>query len=350
MDSKDSCRSWFCVLNHPEEHYSGSPEEICESVADLWVGSSDSRSCAIAFCISAEGLPHLHMVLEDENKARFSSLKKLFPPAHLEPTKGTKEQAEDYIQKNGKFSEKGEKVIYISRRGEIKGLQGHRNDLDEIDKLIKQGFSPNEILNEKFSYRRYEKLIREAYFNAKLRSTPPVREVNVHWLVGESGSGKSYTYVQLCEKHGRDNVYIITDFSHPFDKYNGEDIIFIDDFRGRVPYETFLNSWLTSYTVQASCRYSNVYGLWTEVYITSVLPPERCYSNMVSGNEDLDSYQQLLRRITDITYFYFDSFGERRRYTVPAKEYSGYGDLKSQALQVERSNLFDEPEQLKIKD
>ena len=36
---------------------------------------------------------------------------------------GNKQQAEDYIQKLGKFEEKGEQVIYIARYGEIKGKQ-----------------------------------------------------------------------------------------------------------------------------------------------------------------------------------------------------------------------------------
>ena len=79
----------------------------------------------MAYCISAEGLIHLHMVLEDTNMARFSALKKAYPRAHLEPTMGNKQQAERLYSKSlANLKKKGEQVIYIARYGEIKGKQG----------------------------------------------------------------------------------------------------------------------------------------------------------------------------------------------------------------------------------
>ena len=67
-------RSWFAVFNNPEEHgYTGTPEEICNRLRDEWIGESTTRSGAWVYCISAEGLKHIHMVLEDSKPIRFTA-------------------------------------------------------------------------------------------------------------------------------------------------------------------------------------------------------------------------------------------------------------------------------------
>ena len=126
MANDVNARSWFCVFNNPEKHgFIGSPEEIAEQMKDRWIADNPQRTCAVAFCVSADGLPHCHAVFEDTKTMRFTAVKKLFPGMHIEPTKGTKDQAEDYINKRGKWQEKGENIVCIIRHGDIKGAQGH---------------------------------------------------------------------------------------------------------------------------------------------------------------------------------------------------------------------------------
>ncbi len=67
-------KSWFCVLNNPQEIYKGDPKEIAEAVLAEWIGDSLTRSGAVAYCISALGLIHLHTVFEDNTV--------IYPPAH----------------------------------------------------------------------------------------------------------------------------------------------------------------------------------------------------------------------------------------------------------------------------
>lgn len=166
MASVDKCRSWFCVWNNPEKVYADlKPEQIAETVLEEWIKDQPTRTGAVAYCISADGLRHLHMVLEDSSQIRFSALKKIFPSAHLQPTMGTKEQAEDYIQKKGKWAEKGEQIVYTARFGEIKGRQGQRKDMEIIADCLEKGMKPDEIININFSFRRYSNMIREAYMN-----------------------------------------------------------------------------------------------------------------------------------------------------------------------------------------
>lgn len=142
---------------------------------------------------------------------------------HIEPTKGSKEQAEDYINKRGKWEEKGEKIVATARYGEIKGAQGQRRDFDAIDDLLLQGMNPSQIMEQSFAFRRFDKMIRQAYFDKRMRETPAKRDVSVYWHCGEAGSGKTYEYVKLCQKYGEESVYLLNDYDKGgFDNYAGQ--------------------------------------------------------------------------------------------------------------------------------
>lgn len=324
------------MLNNPADHgYSGTPEEVCNRLRDEWIRDSSTRAGAWAYCVSAEGLHHVHMVLEDSISMRFSKVKKSYAAgSHYEATRGTKEQAEDYINKRGKFAEKGERVLYLCRAGEIKAAQGKRSDLEEIAAMLDEGKTPSEILEVNFAYRRHERMIRSAYFARRKQDTPVKREVQVHYLVGESGSGKSYTFVTLCEEYGEDEVYFLSDYDGGgFDAYQGERILFMDEYKGQFSFGLLLQL-LDGYKIQVHARYSNIYALWDEVYITSVFPPEELYKKMVEESaRGRDKQQQLLRRIADITYCFVDAAGEYQRFTVPMSEYSDYEELKAAAME-----------------
>lgn len=336
-NNNEVSKSWFCVLNNPEKHgYSGTPQEICEQLCNEWVGTSSTRTGAWAYCVSAAGLPHVHMVLEDTVAMRFSQVKKTYAVGmHIEPTKGTKQQAEDYINKRHPYEEKGEQVVCIVRHGEIKGRSGNRSDLDEIQNLINAGKTPNEIMQLNFAYRRYERMIRDAFFAKRFAETPPIRPVKVHWICGEAGSGKTFHYVKLCQSAGEQNVYLVSDLRHgSFDKYSAEPILFLDELKPDSTSYRNLLVLLDQYKRQVSARYTNVYALWTDVYITSIYAPETLYAAMVPPCwQNADDYSQLRRRITDITYCYIDiSDGSHQSYTLPMAQYATYADLQQQAF------------------
>lgn len=333
--SNEVSKSWFCVLNNPTEHgYNGTPAEVVDKILNEWVDDEHpTRTASATFCISKDGLPHIHAVFEDTKAMRFSVIKKLFPFMHIEATKGNKNQAEDYIKKRGSFEEKGEQIIYSNNIGEIKGSQGSRRDLSIIDDLIEQGKTPSEILDMSFSYRRYEPMIKSAYFSKRVKETSVQRDVKRIWHCGESGSGKTYEYVKLCEKYGRDDVYLLNDYDKGgFDNYFGQKILCMDEFRGQMRFALLMN-YLDGYLVQIPCRYTNAYSLWNEVHIFTVLPPEKVYQNMVTENQDLDSYAQLKRRIDVVVYHWKDENGYHS-YEMPMSEYINYEDLKNRALGV----------------
>lgn len=329
-------KSWFAVFDNPADHgYTGEPESVCARLRDEWIGDSNTRTGAWAYCISAEGLHHVHMVLEDTKAMRFTAIKSVYAiGAHIEATMGSKAQAEAYITKSPPYDEKGEEVVCIVRAGEIRGRQGHRSDIADIQAMIDAGMTPSEIMRENFAYRRYKTLLRDAFFDRKMQDIPPERDVTVHYLFGEPGTGKSHTYVELCNENGKETVYHISDYATGcFDVYEGQAILFLDELKADVSFATLL-SWLDRYTTQTHARYSNVYMLWTEVYIASVFPPEALYEKMVSFSDRAkDRYEQLARRLTDITYCYVTSDGQHQKYTLPAKDYPGSAAMIADAQQ-----------------
>lgn len=178
-----------------------------------------------------------------------------------------------------------------------------------------------------------------------------------HW--GASGTGKTYTYINLCEKHGEDNVYICNDYSNSggsgggFDMYtnNPAKYIVLDEFRGNMPYNTLL-SLLDKYSRnQQHCRYQNTYNLWTSVYICSVLPPEKVYDFMVDkAVQTIDSKRQFFRRLNKIVYHYKNDKGEFREFAMSADEYKNAEDMILQAKISENAALIEDSNRGVIKE
>lgn len=361
VENKTAYRSWFCVLNNPEklEDFTDlSPEQCVDKAIEMWCAGKPKRTCAVNYEIGDSGTPHMHMVLEDPAKARFTALQKLFSGIHIEPTRGNKEQASDYINKVGKFEEKNHTILVPAKfRGEIKAQQGVRSDLQAIQEMIDQGMTPNEIMDLNIENRKYESIIRKAFFAKRSKEVPPKRDVNVIWHTGESGSGKSYTYVQLCEEYGEDQVYLMTDYDvGGLDLYCAEPYIVLDEFKGSLKFQIFLN-YLEGYKIQIHCRYANARALWNEVHVTSIYPPDEVYNFMVEPEKrDRDKITQLMRRINTIVYHYKDDDGSYKQISIPASEYKNYDHLKSLRyrigagfIPVEEKTPFDEATQTKIK-
>lgn len=335
-------RSWFAVFPYPEQHgYTGTPEEIIEKLKNEWVQDNPLKKGYWAYCISEKGMPHIHMVLEGSGSMRFTAVKNAYPQAHLEPTKGNKKQVMAYINKEPPFDEKGEKVIASVSHGNIEGkklyaLSNTDAVLYTIEQLIEEGKTPAQIMAEDIRLRKEENIIRKCYFAKRYRETPPHREVKVVWHLGDSGAGKSYAYVKLCEKYGDDNVYFFSDYANKgvggFDGYCGEPILFIDELKGNALTFELLLTIMQGYRTQIHCRYSNCYALWNEIHITSIFSPEDIYNETVSREkQEKDTIKQLLRRIHEYTYHYVGN-GEYKEFTIPARKYNGYDDLKQRAL------------------
>ena len=334
MSDDPQSKKWQLTINNPiEKGYDHNTIKLilCQIKNLYYIGCDE---------IGEQGTFHTHIFLVLKSPARFSRIKKAFPVAHIEIARGTVSDNVDYIKKEGRWSgtEKSETSVEGSlfEEGEPPADgpgQGFRTDLEEIGAYIESGYNPAEILAENFAFAKYERMIRTAYFAKRKRETPVKRQVKVHYIVGDSGSGKSYTYVTLCEEMGESHIYFLTDYEGGgFDQYCGEEVLFLDEYKGQFPFSQILIL-LDVYKAQIHARYSNIVALWNEVYITSVFPPEELYKKMVEETQrGLDKQQQLIRRITDITFCYADQEGKYQRYTIPMEQYTTYKALKEEAL------------------
>lgn len=296
----DVSKSWFCVFDNPQDHgYPGEPQEVIERLKNEWIIDSDTRSGAWAFCVSASGLRHIHMVLEDQKAMRFSVVKKSYAPGmHFEATKGNKQQAEDYIFKRGQFEEKGEEVLAFVQHGEIKGCQGKRRDLSGLYNMIADGLSDFDIISENPNYIFHIEKIeraRQTFLSEKFSDIWRTLEVTYIW--GMTGTGKTRS---VMEEFGYRNVYRVTDYLHPFDGYKGQDVVLFEEFRSCLPIDDMLK-YLDGYPVEFPARYSNRHACFTKVFIATNIDLREQYPHIQTDQPI--TWQAFLRRIHKVKVY-----------------------------------------------
>ena len=180
--------------------------------------------------------------------------------------------------------------------------------------------------------------------------TPLTKKMFNEYHFGPSGSGKTFTYIRMCEKYGADDVYLCNDYSNSgssgggFDLYseNPAKIIFLDEFRGSLPYNTLLSILDVYSRNQVHARYQNIFCLWTSVIISSILSPEELYKRMVDYDyRKSDSMNQLIRRLNIIVYHWKGLDGHYKTYTIPASEYRSKTQLIEKAMEFDQIDYAD---------
>lgn len=298
-----------------EEEYE-IPEYLADFFIKLWESSGKGRKAGIAVCVSKNGLYHAHMACYS-NTMTLRKVSEILFQSHVEPQLGGKSQLTAYLLKEPPYDEKGEQVLYTQGLDVIEDKQGKRIDLDEIERLLEEGYTPQQIFEESFRYRKYEKMIKSDYLARRIKETPLLKEMHNEYHWGKSGTGKTYTYVKLCEKYSPEEVYLCSDYSNSggsggFDFYASQPakVVVMDEFRGNIPYAQLLSILDIYSRNQQHCRYQNTYNLWTEVYICTTYPPEKLYSSMVKEKESqIDTIEQLLRRLDVIVLHYINKRG-----------------------------------------
>lgn len=133
-----------------------------------------------------------------------------------------------------------------------------------------------------------------------LKSSKGNRDCNVIWLFGESGIGKTSLCKLLAEREGK-GIFISETGKAPFNHYEGQEVVCLDDFRANEPftYEATLklldNDSLTN---SAQSRYQNKLLICDTIMVTSVFSPEEVYKAYAVSSADSDV--QFFRRITEL--------------------------------------------------
>lgn len=260
---------------------------------------------AMADEVGKQGTPHIHIYVCFSSRVRWSTLKRHFKEAHIEIAHGSVEDNILYIKKGGKWKDTDKEETKIEGSyeewGEPPKQKGNNQDMAELYRLIKGGYTDSEIFEINNDY------IREVDRINKIRTTLLIdkfkdtrRNVKVIYITGRTGTGKTR---DVLDTHGDSNVYRVSDYDHPFDHYSCQPVICFDEFRSSLRMSDMLN-YMDIYPIQLPSRYSNKVACYETVYIVSNWKLEMQYSEI--QQHDRESWNAFLRRIHEIRAYNSD--------------------------------------------
>jgi len=297
-----------------------------------------TRKSLVYYCMADEqgDTLHTHIFAAFSSEVRFSTIKKMFPPAHIEPAMGTSEQNREYIRKEGKWADDVKHGTSIPGTFEEYGQmpveqQGARSDLEFLYELVKKGMSNAQLLEINPDYMllldKIEKT-RQTLLYEQVRNE--FRKLDVTYIWGNTGVGKT-RYVM--ERHGYSSVYKVSDYTHPFDGYSSEPVLLLDEFHSGLRINDMLN-YLDGYPLTLPARYSNKTACYHTVYIVSNIELREQYRQIQIERPEV--WNALLRRIHKVMCIFQD--GHHHEYTVQ-EYFNGF-------VEVDVQDPFpDEPEQ-----
>jgi len=231
---------------------------------------------------------HLQGYAEFRTPFRMAAVKSLLgSTVHLEPRKGTRQQAIDYCRKEDT------RFAGPWQFGDVNDVRpGKRNDLHELAEAIAGGASRRGVV-EDFGhlYIRYSRGVENLLSVRAMYKVPEWRELTTVVYHGQAGTGKTRRAV---EANPGDYFILQSGERVWFDGYEGESTLIIDDFYGWIKYGLLL-SMLDGYRLRVEVKGGFTYANWTKVFITSNDPPEAWYQKGLTP--------ALRRRITEIHHF-----------------------------------------------
>lgn len=305
MPEKDTAsRKWQLTFNNPAEH-GWTHEKIREVLRSF---KTMCYWCMADEIGAEERTPHTHLFINlSPSNCRFSTLKSKFPGAHIEKVLGTSQENRDYIMKDGKWKDTEKGTTSVPGSFEEFGEcpvehQGKSREADKILELLRDGANNLEIIESVPSamkiidkVERTRSILRDAQYASAWR------DLEVTYIFGKTGSGKTRS---VMDKYGYLNCYRVTDYKHPFDTYDGQDVLIFEEFRGGLKHGDMLN-YLDGYPLLLPCRYFNRQACYTKVFIITNVPPDDQYRNI-----DKESQAAFFRRIHKVVEYRVDGVQE----------------------------------------
>ena len=318
LDSVQS-RKWMVTINNPLVH--GWTHNAIEQVM------SGVRGASLYWCMCDEEgdeceTLHTHIFIYRSSPFTARQIDNLFPKMHRDKCYGSTQENRAYVLKDGEKFNKDENGNYDytdSKGKRHHGInysdtfyesgdcpeehQGKSRSAELVVEMIQDGATNEEIVQRVPStYRELDKIdrtrgmFRDSYFRTHRRL-----DLVVTYIFGKSGSGKTRS---VMDEYGDENCYRVTDYKHPFDTYDGQDVIIFEEFRGGLKHGDMLN-YLDVYPLLLPCRYFNRQACYTKVFIISNIGPELQYVGV-----DVESRNAFFRRIHKVIEY--DSHGANK--------------------------------------
>ena len=208
---------------------------------------------------------------------------------------------------------------------------GERTDLTDIMHDIENGMSFYDLSkkhgNRFIRVMKWAKEYRQSHLENKFKRV--FRNMKVYYIYGSAGCGKtSYVF----QKHGYDDVYRTTNYEFGWiDDYNGEKILFLDEFRSSFKISEILD-YLDGQPIRIRGRHYNRVACYDTVYIVSNLSLKEQYTNI--QQTEPKTWAAFCRRITAV--YDFD-----KSKNIPVNKFTG--ELKKPPTLIEIADDGDIP-------
>lgn len=295
MAREAAYRKYQLTINNPAMH--GLTHDVIKQILEQFPSCEYWCMCDE---IGEHGTLHTHLYTSFTNAVMFSTMQRRFYGAHIEIVKGTHRENRDYVRKEGKWldSKKAETNLpeTFEESGELPEEPDRRVKQSEaILAMVEAGASDSEIMRAYPSAMNHLKNIEQArQMLLEEKYGVDWRTVEVTYIWGETGVGKTRSVV---EKYGYKNVFRVTNYTHPFDGYKGQDVILFDEFRSSLKFSDML-AYIDGHPVMLPCRYADKVACYTKVYIISNIPLEKQYP--LVQVEEPAGYAAFRRRIEEV--------------------------------------------------
>ena len=277
------------------------------------------------------GTEHYQGYFEFTQQKWFTTIKKYLSKAnigvdaHIEARRGKRSQAREYCMDeetriSPQFYEYSEFIE-----------DGERTDLTDIMHDIENGMSFYDLSkkhgNRFIRVMKWAKEYRQSHLENKFKRV--FRNMKVYYIYGSAGCGKtSYVF----QKHGYDDVYRTTNYEFGWiDDYNGEKILFLDEFRSSFKISEILD-YLDGQPIRIRGRHYNRVACYDTVYIVSNLSLKEQYTNIQQSEPK--TWAAFCRRITAV--YDFDKSKD-----IPVNKFTG--ELKKPPTLIEIADDGDMP-------
>lgn len=292
MPRNPSSRKFQLTINNPLDH--GFNHDRIRAILSEFPGTVYWCMCDE---IGEQGTPHTHVYVTFKNSVMFDTLHRKFYGVHIEQAKGSHKENRDYVRKEGIWlNDAKHETSLIDTFEEFGELPADRSrgetQAEQIMQFVKDGRTNAEILKAcptAYSKLHYIEQARQTLLEERYKNE--WRDLEVTYIWGETGSGKTRS---VMETYGYPNVYRVTDYTHPFDSYKGQDVILFDEFRSSLTLADMLK-YLEGYPIGLPSRYANKIACYTKVFLISNIPLERQYANVQV--DEPESWNAFRRRI-----------------------------------------------------
>jgi hypothetical protein len=275
-------RGWMLTIN-AEKHDRAEVDAILGSVPTASVYSEEAGSTT--------GYRHYQAFAYWEGKTTGSRVRALFGDAHCEPAGKPAVACAAYCSKD-KTHLSG--PYWLGAYDTVPGMKPtteqveRKSKFSEAQERIEEGWQYFDFLgsSEWIAWALRHKQAIQDLTELHDRETygKHDREVSVDYIWGPAGSGKT---ISILDAFGRESVFIAdATNAFPFDGYEGESVLLLDDFRSSLRFEYLLRV-LQGQPFLVNVKGSHTLAHWTKVVISANIPLSEQYPNLSERKDPL---------------------------------------------------------------